>query len=88
MKMKECRGRIGMIEDGLGDATTGVQSVGRSRYMDVSEYHKIRVISTVTTFVITGKRVSEDWGYMTSEGQKDWETYRKEKNSRIEVGET
>jgi hypothetical protein len=75
------------IEDGLHDKTSGIKSVGTCHYMSMKDYHKNRVISTVTTLVLTGKR-SQDWGYMTKDGYVGWEEYRENKNDKIEKGKT
>jgi hypothetical protein len=68
-----------VIEDTLNKPATGVKSVGSCRFVSTKDFHKNRIITPVTTFVITGKRTRE-WGYMTDNGWVDHKTYRKLKN--------
>jgi hypothetical protein len=46
-----------------------------------TEFHKITLLKPTWTFVITGPRTHDVWGYLTSNGWVDFVTYRAQKNS-------
>lgn len=45
------------------------------------DYHKIELIKPTWTLVFTGRRLNDDWGYLTETGFKNHIEYRKEKNA-------
>lgn len=46
------------------------------------EYHKIELVSTTTTLVITGRRIDDSWGYLVDGTHIQHEDYRNRKNNR------
>lgn len=65
-----------------------VRKFGTIHSLKTTAFHRLHLLKTATTLVFTGKRIHDPWGYMTEDGWKDFKTYRKEKNNKIEDGET
>jgi hypothetical protein len=47
----------------------------------ISQFHKIKLAKPTWTLVFTGKRISNNWGYLTKEGFVNHEEYRKLRHS-------
>ena len=45
------------------------------------DFHKIELLAPTWTLVFTGRRVNDNWGYLTETGFKNHIEYRKEKNA-------
>lgn len=60
-----------------------VRGPGSFAYRTTAMFHKITLLGGPTwTLVVSGKRTHEPWGYRTSRGWIDHETYREEKHQR------
>lgn len=49
-------------------------------YRDSKDFHQVEIIKPTWTLVFTGRRINENWGYLTESGFKNNIDYRKEKN--------
>lgn len=47
---------------------------------EIYEFHKIKLVKPTWTLVVTGKRIVDNWGYLTKEGFVNHVEYRKRKN--------
>ena len=74
-----------MNKDG---ALSPERRIGSVVGMKTTEFHRNIVVEPFWSLVFVGRRKKDPWGYWTKDGWIDFETYRKIKNNRKDIGTT
>lgn len=75
-------------ETDKNERLSDIRKCGSIYTLDTEEFHRMYITEPSTVLIITGRRKHDSWGYWAENGLIDWETYRKEHDTKDEVGKT
>lgn len=75
-------------ETDKNEQLSDIRKFGSIYTLDTDKFHRMYITEPSTVLIVTGRRKHDSWGYWTQNGLIDWETYRKEHDTKDEVGKT
>ena len=75
-------------ETDKNEMLSDVRKFGSIYTLDTEDFHRMYITEPSTVLIIAGRRKHDSWGYWTQRGLIDWQEYRKEHNTKDEMGKT